>query len=476
MIPKMAATPPYKTITFKKCVFLLTFLFYAASVFSQKSKVDSLANLLANAKEDSNRATYLRLMARDISVYDPDSALILAYKALSLAQRIKFLEEESRSLGVMANTFIKIGNYPRALELNIQKLKLEEKRNNPRNLGSVLMNIGVVYVLQEEYRKAMEYLLKADSVIRRFNVEDLKYYSAVNIGDVYNRLNISDSAFIFFNQSLELAKVFPDKDLIGDLIGTSLTGLGHSYLKLGNYTQSLISYQTAIDYLKAANDDEVLCEATLGLANLYEHLDRYDSASYYANLSLSIAKADGFLSKELEAAEFLTDHYKKIKSIDSAFAYVSYVRGLNDSVNSKSKIRESQVISSNEQIRQLELEEARLRAKKERVTQLQMLLIALFIPVFFTLTLLLSRIRVHIRIIRLLGILSLLFLFEYLTLLLHPTVARLTNHTPVYEILIFVVLAAILIPLHHRLEHWLIQKLLYHRHQLLVKKEEPVRE
>jgi len=454
----------------KKYFLTLLLASLAFPVFCQKHKVDSLNKLLATEETDSNRVRLLWQMARDISVYNPDSALTLSFQALSLAQNINYVEGESRSLGVMSNTFIKIGNYPRALELNIQKLKLEEKRNNPRNLGSVLMNIGVVYILQEEYRKAMEYLFKADSVIRKFNVEDLKYYSALNIGDVYNRLDISDSAFSYFSTSLQLAREIDD----GDLIGTSMTGLGHSHLKLGNYKESLINYQTGIGYLQAADDDEILCEATLGLANLYEHINRFDSASYYANMSLSIAKKDGFLSKELEAAEFLTDHFKKVRSIDSAFAYVSYVRGLNDSVNSKSKIRESQVISSNEQLRQLQLEEDRKRAQKERLKQLQMLLIGIFIPAFFLITLLFSRINVHVRFIRLLGILSLLFLFEYLTLLLHPTVADLTNHTPVYEIMIFVLLAAILIPLHHRLEHWLINKLLHHRHGHPAKKMEPV--
>jgi hypothetical protein len=67
--------------------------------------------------------------------------------------------------------------------------------------------------------------------------------------------------------------------------------------------------------------------------------------------------------------------------------------------------------------------------------------------------------------IRALGVLSLLFLFEYLTLLLHPRVASFTHHTPIYEILIFVAVAAILIPIHHRLEHWLIHHLLHHRHR-----------
>jgi hypothetical protein len=68
-----------------------------------------------------------------------------------------------------------------------------------------------------------------------------------------------------------------------------------------------------------------------------------------------------------------------------------------------------------------------------------------------------------VQAIRLLGVLSLLFFFEYLTLLLHPTVAALTHHTPIYEILIFVAIAAVLIPAHHKLEHWVIHKLLLRR-------------
>lgn len=75
----------------------------------------------------------------------------------------------------------------------------------------------------------------------------------------------------------------------------------------------------------------------------------------------------------------------------------------------------------------------------------------------------LSKIRIPIKFIKVLGILSLLILFEFLTLLLHPTVKELTHHTPVYEMMIFVAIAAILIPTHHRIEHWLIQKLVRNR-------------
>jgi len=71
-----------------------------------------------------------------------------------------------------------------------------------------------------------------------------------------------------------------------------------------------------------------------------------------------------------------------------------------------------------------------------------------------------------IRVVKILGILSLLFLFEYLTLLLHPFVTQMTNHKPIYELLVYVSIAGILIPIHHRIEHWLIEKLV-HNKQLL---------
>lgn len=435
---------------------------------AQNSKADSLKALLANDRNDTNRVKHMYQLAAQVNQNNPDSALELSQQAYYLAENLGYDDGESRSLGMMANTLTKIGNYTKALELNIQRLQIEEKRHNPKNYASVLMNIGVVYDLQEEYAMALDYFRKSDSVFNHYNIPDYKYNRALNLGDVYNRLNMPDSALKYFSKSLELAKEMQDVDLTG----TSLTGLGHVYLKLGNLILARDQYITAVQNLREAQDDEVLCETTLGLANLYRKMNKPDSAEFYAKMSLQTAR-QGFSSKELDAVAFLTDHYKTTRNIDSAFVYVDYLHRLNDSLNSKSRIRASQVISSNEQYRQAELAQKRILAEKERFQQLQMLLIAIFIPGFFLITLFLSRIKVHIGAVRLLGILSLLFFFEYLTLLLHPTIANFTHHTPVYEILIFVVIAAFLIPAHHKLEHWLIHNLLkHHPHFKHHKKEE----
>jgi tetratricopeptide (TPR) repeat protein len=477
----MTSNTKCRQLRITKYLFTIPFLLLNSGVFSQKIAADSLSKSLKAETTDTNRVRLMWQLATAMSKYDPDSALPISQDALYLAQKIKYQEGESRSLGTLANTFMKIGNYPLSLELNIQKLKLEEKRKSPRNLASALMNIGIVYVFQEEYRKAIEYYRKADSVITNFVVEDLKYNIVLNLGDVYDRKDKSDTALIYFNKSLELA--YKSEDYLANKqankpddykIGKALTGLGHSYRKLGSNKQSLINYQKGLFYLDKANDDETYCEATLGLAQLYRQMQNHDSSGYYAKQSIYIARKDGLVPLELEAAEFLTQHYKEERNIDSAFAYINHVHNLNDSVNSKSQLKQLQIISSNEQFRQRALEQSRRLAKIERYQQLQMLLIAIFIPGLFLLTLLMSRVKLHLQAIRLLGVLSLLFFFEYLTLLLHPTVAKLTNHTPVFEILIFVAIAAILIPAHHRLEHWMIHRLIHHRihHPEPVSKEE----
>lgn len=446
----------YRTIL---CAVLL---FLSSVLAAQQYKVDSMRNQLKTELTDTNRIKLLWQLARDMGGFNPDTAQYLAQQALYLSRKTAYREGESRALGILANTMTKIGNYPRALELNIEKLQIEEKRNKPRNLASVLMNIGVTYVLQEYYPRALAYYRKADSVIRANNLEDMNYYINLNIGDIFNRLEIADSAFLYFNTSLELARKTGD----GDLTGTSLTGLGHTYLKKNNYAASEIHYRNAIPLLAAANDDEILCEAQLGLANLFRQTGRTDSAAVYAAASMRLSRKAGFLSKELEAAEFLTALYQQGRNIDSAFFYMNQMRSLNDTLNSKSRIRESQVITSNEQFRQLEMEEQKRKDKEERKQQLQLLLIAVFIPGFFLLTLILSRVKISVKVIRVLGVLSLLFLFEYLTLLLHPRVAAITHHTPLLEILIFVALAAMLIPLHHRLEHWFTRKLIQLRSEM----------
>ena len=433
----------------------ITLLVFIANAQSQKQRFDSLSEKLKVEQTDSNKVNFLWQMAEAGNLYNPDSSVSLAQHAIYLAQKINYSSGESHSLSALATALTNIGNYPSALTFYLKKLELEEKRKHPRDFASTLINIGILYALQEQYKDALNYYKQADSIIDKNNIEDLEYFILLNLGDVYEKLNQLDSSFNYYQQSLEVANATHDTLFAG----TSMVGLGNIYLKKNDLDASLQNYQQSIIYLNASNDFDNMCEANLGLAKLYEKKMIDDSTRYYAEQSFTLAKQSGFETRQLNAATFLTDYFKTTGITDSALKYLETVQTLNNSVYSKEKIREAQIISTNEQIRQNEIVENKRKAEEERHEQLQMLIIGIAIVLLFLLTLLLNRVKMHYRIIKFFGILSLLMFFEYILLLLHPWVEIITNHIPVLEILIFVAIASIIIPTHHRMEHWLLEKL-----------------
>ena len=58
-----------------------------------------------------------------------------------------------------------------------------------------------------------------------------------------------------------------------------------------------------------------------------------------------------------------------------------------------------------------------------------------------------------------LSLIALLLFFEFINLLLHPFLDRVTNHSPLLMLLCMAAIAALLIPLHHRMEHWITNML-----------------
>ena len=67
--------------------------------------------------------------------------------------------------------------------------------------------------------------------------------------------------------------------------------------------------------------------------------------------------------------------------------------------------------------------------------------------------------KVKSRTFELLGVLSLLFVYEFIVLFAHPYIGRWTHESPIMMLLIFVAIAMILVPLHHRSEKWIKERL-----------------
>ena len=113
-----------------------------------------------------------------------------------------------------------------------------------------------------------------------------------------------------------------------------------------------------------------------------------------------------------------------------------------------------------EDLRQQELANEKNKAEDERKQNIQYALLALGIIILLSLYLLLSRSFItNTKLIEFFGVIGLLIVFEFLNLLLHPFLERITHHSPVLMLMALVCIAALLVPLHHKVEHWATAKL-----------------
>ena len=219
-------------------------------------------------------------------------------------------------------------------------------------------------------------------------------------------------------------------------------------------------YRSALPNLRLAGDDDAICECSLGMANLFRKKGNQDSCLYYARLSAAAAKKGGFTKRLLNAGNFLADYYKSIQKIDSAYLYLNLTVAAKDSLFSQEKSKQIQNLSFTEMLRQQEISEEATSKREERNINIQNMFIAVGLVSFTILFFLLSNsVIVNEKWIKYLGIIGLLFVFEFINLFIHPYISYATHHSPLGILLISVVIAALIVPLHHRAENLVTHKI-----------------
>jgi hypothetical protein len=438
-----------------KKYFLLLFFSSTALATLAQPAIDSIRSNLQTETKDSSRSLLLIELSRRVNMSNPDSGLMLGQQAFYLAKKANFAVGEARAMNAMANAFRAIGNNVKALSFYLEALKKAEAIESISLQGSLNGNISNVYAAEGNHRKSVDYVLKSLSFARQLGDQRKVSIALANLGDCYEKLDILDSAKYFTNAAYDMALKANDVDILAVTLGN----LGNTYSKLQQPDVAMANYRLSLPYLQQAQYDEGLAEINLGMARLFLNSGQQDSALFYARSSFRIGEEAGFMPRVAEAGSFLADYYKKQNQVDSAYRYLNVLLSTKDSLYSQEKNKQLQNLFFDEQNRQQELAAASELAAAERKTNIQYAFIALGLVTFIILFFLLSKsVIVHEKWIRFFGILGLLLVFEFINLYFHTYIADLTHHSPLLMLIALVCIAALLIPLHHRIEHWVLHK------------------
>jgi tetratricopeptide (TPR) repeat protein len=423
--------------------------------YAQINPSDSLKLLLKSKLADTTSVLLMAELAETYWYSNPDTAFAIAQQGFALARQIKFVKGEANCLRNMGVILDLSGNYPSALEHYLQALKKYESLNDKKGMIKIYADLGALYSEQSDLDIAISNTRRSAALAESIGRPDLSIIGLINLGDIYEKLNKLDSALICTNQAYVLTLRYPES-LIS---GIALNNLGNIHSKMHQDHIAMSYYRQSLSLLKGTVDHEAICESTLGMAKLFADAGQADSALWYSHLSMSSAYASGFTKRILNASSFLTDYFKGRNLVDSAFHYQGVMMAAKDSLFSEEKVRKVQNLNFLEQIRQQEIAEAKQEAQEKRKGNIQMLGVGAFIPFFFGILILFSKHTRKRRIIRFLGFIGVLLLFEFIAYLCDPLIVFLSQNIPVLNLFFLVILASLLVPLDTWMEEWVEEKL-----------------
>ena len=322
--------------------------------FSQNRAIDSLKHELAIAKVDTSRALIMADIADYYKFSNPDSSLIYAQQVLTLARKIKFPNGEFRGYNNMGFAFGTIGNYPRALEMQLKALRMAEKHGFWNGKAEVLLSLANSYRSAEDYPKSLVHLKQSRQIYDSLQVYDMSTLTLSGTARIYWLMNQLDSAQHYAEMCYENINQYN----LEWLRCVNLLGLGRIQQRKENYQLALDYFRKSVTYNSVGNYIYT-SQSYLEMARIFQKTNQPDSSVFYANKSLANAQQANLYDKIVESSLFLAGLYEKKDALLTIQFYQIAVAAQEKLTKFGSVNAMQNQIAFNEEERQYEIEMAK---------------------------------------------------------------------------------------------------------------------
>jgi hypothetical protein len=446
----------------KKIITLFCFIASMQTVFAQKTNVDSILQKVAIEKdEDKKFDLFISLVGAEIN-NSPEWCIETGLKILNQSKSVNRNIEITVAYSFLGQGYRLLGNSIKALDYHHKAIAAAEKTNNLSVLAFAENQTAHIYRDREEYDKAAKIYLSSTAHADKGNNEKIKGWAPSNLGAVYLATNNLDSSLMYSQKAYEISVRL--KTIFNN--GYLFINLGGVHSKLGNAPLAISYFNMAINQSAGSPNIRYLNLAYTGLAEHFRRNNQTDSCVFYAKKAIAAVNNTSFFYLSSKPAKLLADIYEKT-NCDSTLKYAKVLKTANDSLTSSKTNQQILLMTFEEDLRQQEAAAEKIKEEQQRKQNIQYALLALGIITFVILFLALSRRHItNTKVIQFLGVVALLVVFEFLNLLLHPFLERITHHSPVLMLLALVCIAALLVPLHHKLEKWATHKLVEKNKQI----------
>lgn len=446
-----------------KKIICLFFFLYGAAAFAQNinsQQIDSFKNLLTQKQTPAQQIDILSNLGSNYGYFgETDSVKSVSKQMLEIATNPHNDSLLSQTYINIAYYFYLTSDYKQALENYLKSLAFAESSGSAYNTWFANKEIGALYKEIKNYPEALKYLKKAEPFLAYVNTQDQNNASRTysHIAETYLGLGKTDSALRYVQLTNQVTS--KQNDPYG--YARMLYIFASVYKASGDTDLAESYYKKCITFSDVEDINLPFTTASNDYGQFLFDKGQYNLSQKYALAAYTKSLESKNKAGVINAASLLRKTYYALGQKDSSYYFSNIKDAYTDSVFNEQQNNQIQNISFAQQIKEKEDQEKSGQEAQERRQNIQFALIAFGIITFIVLFLLLTRsIIANERMISFFGVLGLLIVFEFINLLLHPWLSSITHESPVLMLLALVIIASLLIPMHHRLEHWIKEKMI----------------
>jgi len=387
-------------------------------------------------------------------------------RLLQLAEKINVDSTFVQTYNLIANYFTAKADYSHGLEYLFKAIETANRgyrKFSPVLYGNVANDynrLGNYEAALQSLHNAQKYLIYGSPTIRVY-IPEVFAVTYVNLKKPDSALKYVQMAFQADREVVRMKIKEPGERGNADLMWTAIyRNFAQVYEMLNEPELVNYYYRKAMHFSDSLNLQSTGATTAIFYGRYLLKQKKYDEAKNYGTKSFNTAWNDHLKEGVIEASGLLYDLYDRQGSKDSAYYYLKINHLYRDSLIAEQKANQLQGLIINQQLKEAEHQAKAAQDEEQRHRNIEYAIIAFGLVVLMMLFLLLSRsIIVNTRVIEVVGVIGLLILFEFINLVIHPYLAEFTNDSPLLMLLILVAIAAIIVPIHHRLEHWVKHKL-----------------
>ena len=229
----------------------------------------------------------LRLNDSAMGIYkaDPQKAIGILEKALSIAESQNDIETVSRSNNNLGIVYRDLGQYERALKLSQSALNTTDSLIK----ASAQTNIGVCHRYLANYDKALSNYLKALKIYEAKHLEKKIATIYNSIGLVYSYNGIDQKALEYHEKAKIINKKIDNKKGLSEVHNN----MAIIFANDGQLEKALESFKYSLRIEEDLDDKKGMAESVNNVGAVFYYLGQLDSARIYFEKSVKIEKSIG---------------------------------------------------------------------------------------------------------------------------------------------------------------------------------------